>query len=171
MDAMPLDLRLEANSLIDRLVADHGDTFDRAEATRLLQLIPAQPKSRWFGLEVRGFRSGGSHQGMAAGAGQVSVPGEDQSFEFTIDGDVLWRIGGYKVTHRTGELAIGLMMDVDPLNSRRCFLIYSDAAAPLRLDVQVNRALTIPLGFGEFVLSLPGRRVWKRPATDRGLMR
>lgn len=171
MDAMPLDLRLEANSLIDRLVADQGDTFDRAEAGRLLQLIPAQPKSRWFGLEVRGFRSGGSHQAMAAGAGQVSVPSEDQSFEFTIDGDVLWRIGGYKVTHRTGELAIGLMMDVDPFDSRRCFLIYSDPAAPLRLEVQVDRALTIPLGVGKLVLAFPGRRVWKRPTSHKGEMR
>ena len=91
--------------MIDRLVADQGDTFDPVEAARLIQVVPSQPRRRWFGLELRGFRSSGSHQGVAAGAGGVSVPGDDQSFEFTIDGDVLWRIGGYKVTHRAGELA------------------------------------------------------------------
>ncbi|ANY82909.1 hypothetical protein BB934_32315 (plasmid) [Microvirga ossetica] len=46
--AMNVQTRLEANAILDRLVAD-GSTFSRNDALRLIELIPVTP--------VRGLRS------------------------------------------------------------------------------------------------------------------
>lgn len=84
------------------------------------------------------------------------------SIEVNFNGDLVWRIGGYKVTHRLGELTIGLMMDVNPLTAEECFLVYRDQNKPLRLELKTQRGFTLPLGRFSFELSIPGRQIWKR---------
>jgi hypothetical protein len=43
---MNLQIRLEANAILDRFVTD-GSTFPRNDARRLIELIPVTPPSRF----------------------------------------------------------------------------------------------------------------------------
>lgn len=162
---LPLKIRLEANALIDRLVADDVDTFDPADAARLLDLIPCDRRRRWFAFSLRGQLPGGTTKGHAAGIGTAEMENDGRSIEVNFNGERLWRIGGYKVTHYPGELTIGLMMDVNPLTAEECFVVYRDRDKPLRLELATERGFTLPLGRFSFQLSIPGRQVWKRPKT------
>lgn len=160
---LPLEIRLEANALIDRLVAAGSDTFDPAEASRLLDLIPCERRHRWFAFSLRGQVPGGSTKGHAAGVGTAEMENDGRSIKVNFNGDRIWRIGGYKVTHRPGEMAIGLMMDVNPLTAEECFLVYREQNKPLRLELETQRGFTLPLGKFSFEFSIPGRQIWKRP--------
>lgn len=160
---LPLQIRLEANALIDRLVADDIGTFDPAEASRLLDLIPCERRRQWFAFSLRGQMPGGTTTGHAAGIGTAEMENDGRSIEVNFNGDLVWRIGGYTVTHRPGEMTIGLMMDVNPLTAEECFLVYRDQYKPLRLEVKTQRGFTLPLGRFSFELSIPGRQVWKHP--------
>lgn len=160
---LPLETRLEANALIDRLVADDIDTFDPAEASRLLELVPCERRRRWFAFSLRGQLPGGTTKGHAAGVGTAEMENDGWSIEVNFNGDLVWRIGGYKVTHRPGEMTIGLMMDVNPLTAEECFLVYRDQNKPLLLELATERGFTLPLWRFSFELSIPGRQIWKRP--------
>lgn len=114
---LPLEIRLEANALIDRLVADDIDTFDPAEASRLLELIPWERRRRWFAFSLRGQLPGGTTKGHAAGFGTAEMENDGRSIEVNFNGDLVWRIGCYNVAHRPGETTIVLMMDINPLTA------------------------------------------------------
>ncbi|MCR6630695.1 MAG: hypothetical protein NVV74_11960 [Magnetospirillum sp.] len=160
---LPLEIRLEANALIDRLVADDIDTFAPAEASRLLELIPCERRRRWFAFSLREQLPGGTTKGLAAGVGTAEMENNGRSIEMSFNGDRVWRVGGYKVTHCPGELTIGLMMEFNPLIAKECFLVYRDQYKPLRLELATEWAFTLPLWRFSFELSFPGRQIWKRP--------
>ncbi|WP_404378619.1 hypothetical protein [Caenispirillum salinarum] len=153
---------MEAHAILDRLLDDASDVFDRADAARLVGLIPAERRSRWWPtFEFLGRWSGGATRGAAAGVGDVSLEDGEQAVEFTAGGDVLWRIGGYKVTHRHGILTITQMMRED--DGPECHLRYRGQADPHVLEIVVDRA--VRFGPVTFTVGLP--QVWKRPATAR----
>jgi hypothetical protein len=121
---MESDGRLEANAVLDRLVAD-GATFCRDDARRLIELIPVAPNSRF---SFRGKISGrGPHlKGHAAGVGEVRLKGEEYEKHFALNTPTSHRIGGYVVTHTPGQIAIELMWSDTKIDQtgQSCLLTY-----------------------------------------------
>lgn len=87
------------------------------------------------------------------------MEGDRPTYELTLGGNVLWRVGGYKVTHTQGELTISLMMEVDPIEGLECYLRYDDRERPDRLEQPKRRALAL----GPLQLAFSTRQVWKWP--------
>ncbi len=92
-----LTARLEANSIIDRLVAS-GETFSSGDARRLVDLIPLSPR---LGLKFIGRLAarGPSTTGHAAGIGDIEVDGEQKEKHLRLNVPEFHKIGGYTVTH------------------------------------------------------------------------
>lgn len=79
---------------------------------------------------MRGQLPGGTTKGVAAGVGTAEMKNDGRSTEVNFNGERVWRVGGYKVTHCQGELTIGLMMDVAPLTADGCLLVYRGRNKP-----------------------------------------
>jgi len=130
------------------------------DAARLIALIPCHPGPWWWpSIGVIASRTGGAVEGAAAGGGHVSMEGNKQTVELTLGGDVLWRAGGYKVTHRRGVLTITRMLDIDPIDGHECYLRYRVPCRPDRLEVSECRQISV----GPLSVSFSWRRTWKRP--------
>ena len=151
--------RLEANALIDELVQD-GDTFSRETAARLIALVPVQAKAAPpIALGVSGEIGGRETRGHAAGVGDVTVEGERKTFSAETSGDEPWRLGGFKLVHRPGRMAIErVVMAVPGKQGRKCALIY-DSSGPTRMDVSVAKTIGL-WGVG---VTLERMVPWKTP--------
>ena len=71
---LPLEARLEAHALLDRLTMD-GTSFSRDDARRLIALIPVTPRRRFSFTGLFQGRGPGL-RGRAAGIGDVELDGE-----------------------------------------------------------------------------------------------
>ena len=71
---LPLEARLEAHALLDRLTMD-GTRFSRDDARRLIALIPVTPRRRFSFTGLFQGRGPGL-RGRAAGIGDVELDGE-----------------------------------------------------------------------------------------------
>jgi hypothetical protein len=121
---MDIDARLEANAILDRLVADSA-TFCRDDARRLIDLIPVAHSSR-FSFRGKITRRAPGLKGRAAGVGDVKVEGERHEKDFTLNAPATYRIGGYLVTHTPGQIAIELMWSDTKVDQtgQSCLLTY-----------------------------------------------
>ncbi len=103
---MNVQTRLEANAVLDRLVAD-GSTFLRNDARRLIELIPVTPSSR-FAFKGIFKGPGSSLRGHSPGLGDVDLKEEGKEKKNTLNVPASHRIGGYVVTHTPGSINIEL---------------------------------------------------------------
>ncbi|ACL62415.1 hypothetical protein [Methylobacterium nodulans] len=129
---MTLAERLEANAILDRLVADEP-TFAISDAHRLIELIPIRAPRR-FTFNFTFSRPGTKTRGHAAGHGDVQVEEEGVEKTWSTDSGPVHKIGGYEVTHVPGLITIQLMWTETRLDQtgQSCELIYNKATASRR---------------------------------------
>jgi hypothetical protein len=152
--------RLEANALIDRLVAN-GATFSYVDAQRLIDLVPVTRAPRFSFIGT--FSSGGGNlKGRAAGAGDVEMKEEGRERRLALKTPTIHRIGGYEVTHRPGEIRIDLMWHQTRLDrsGQSCALIYDiKTRAPREMLIAQTRTLRLLV----IQLSYVSYGPWKTP--------
>ncbi|MEZ0169512.1 hypothetical protein [Microvirga sp. TS319] len=156
--------RFEANSLIDRLVAD-GDTFPAEAARRLIDLIPIAPRARWSFIGRFSGQEPGV-KGHAAGIGDVKLDGDRTEKSVTLNTPQSHRIGGYTVTHTPGQISIDLMWAETKLDQtgQSCSLEYDPVTRePKAMQIATQRTLSFFfMSFG-YVTYVP----WKKPERSR----
>jgi hypothetical protein len=161
---LTVEARLEAHALLDRLVQE-GGTFARDDAVRLIGLIPVAPRRRFSFSGV--FKSRGPRfRGQAAGIGDVEVDGEGREKQVSWNAPSAHRIGGYVVTHTSGQIAIELMWAEtrEEQSGQSCLLLYDPATGePQAMQIAVQRTLTLLFIRLAYVTYVP----WKRPGLQR----
>jgi len=166
-DMIDAQARLEANSLIDRLVAD-GDTFPAEAARRLIDLIPVAPRAR-VSFMGRFLGQGPDMKGHAAGIGNVKLQGDRTEKSVTLNTPQAHKIGGYTVTHTPGQITIELMWaETKPdQTGQSCTLEYDPATRhPEAMRIAAQKTLTfLFLTFG-YVTYVP----WKTPDQPRPVL-
>ena len=159
--------RLEANSLIDRLVADE-DTFPAEAARRLIELIPVAPQAR-LSFIGRFSGKGPDVKGHAAGIGDVKLEGDRTEKGVTLNTPQSHKIGGYTVTHTPGQIRIELMCaETKPdQTGQSCSLKYDPVTGqPKAMQIAAQKTLTfLFLSFG-YVSYVP----WKTPERSRSTL-
>jgi hypothetical protein len=161
---MDVDARLEANAILDRLVAD-GATFCRDDARRLIELIPVGRSSR-FSFRGRISGRGPSLKGHAAGIGDVKVEGEEQVKDYALNAPATHRIGGYVVTHTPGQIAIELMWSDTKIEQtgQSCLLTYDrNTGEPEAMLISKQATLTLLFMSFSYVSYIP----WKTVVASR----
>jgi hypothetical protein len=153
-------VRLEANSLIDRLVGD-GDTFPAEAARRLIELIPVAPRAR---VSFIGQFSGKGPdvKGHAAGIGDVKLEGDRTEKSVTLNIPQSHKIGGYTVTHTPGQIRIELMWaETKPdQTGQSCALDYDPLTLqPEAMRIAAQKTLTLLFVSFGYVTYVP----WKTP--------
>ncbi|WP_210183641.1 hypothetical protein [Microvirga guangxiensis] len=142
--------RLEANSLIDCLVAD-GDKFPADAARRLIDLIPVAPRAR-VSFIGRFSGKGPDVKGHAAGIGDVKLEGDRTEKSLTLNTPQSHKIGGYTVTHTPGQIRIELMWaETKPdQTGQSCSLEYDPVTRhPKAMQIATQKTLTfLFLSFG-----------------------
>jgi hypothetical protein len=131
--AMNVQTRLEANAILDRLVADES-TFSRDDARRLIELIPVTPSSRF------------SFKGIFKGPGS-SVRGHAP---------------GHVVTHTPGSINIELMWAGTKADQTglSCLLTYDGPTnEPEELRIAAQKSLSLLIFTFNYVFYVP----WKKP--------
>lgn len=160
---LSLEERLEVHALLDRLTAP-GLTFVRKDALRLIQLIPIQASRRFTFTGV--FRGRGpGMRGRAAGVGDVGLEGEGREKQVSWNAPASHKIGGYVVTHTTGQISIELMWSEtrEDHSGESCILGYDPATGePQKMRVSVQRTLTILFVRFAYITYVP----WKKPADE-----
>jgi hypothetical protein len=157
---MGIDARLEANAILDRLVAN-GATFCRDDARRLIELIPVARSSR-FSFRGKIIGRGPSLKGRAAGIGDVRVEGEEQEKNFALNAPTTHRIGGYVVTHTPGQIAIELMWSDTKIDQtgQSCLLTYDgNTGEPETMLLSKQATLTLLFMSFAYVSYIPWKTV------------
>lgn len=129
---MTLAERLEANAILDRLVAEEP-TFSASDARRLIALVPMRTPRRFtfiVDLSLPGTKS----RGHAAGHGDVEMEERGETKTWSSDPAPVLRIGGYEVTHTPGSIGIALMWSETKLDQsgQSCALVYDEATGEPR---------------------------------------
>lgn len=161
---MDIDARLEANAILDRLVAD-GATFCRDDARRLIDLIPVARSSR-FSFRGTILGRGPDLKGQAAGLGDVRVEGEAHEKDFALNAPATHRIGGYVVTHTPGQIAIELMWSDTKIEQtgQSCLVTYcTNTGEPEAMLLSKQATLTLLFMSFAFVSYVP----WKTVVSSR----
>ncbi|TNC10070.1 hypothetical protein FF100_24485 [Methylobacterium terricola] len=99
--ALCLADRLEANAILDRLVADEP-TFPAEGARRLIALVPLRGPRR-FTLDLGLHRPGTTTRNRAAGHGDVELEEPRETKTRSSDPARALEIGGYAVAHVPGS--------------------------------------------------------------------
>jgi hypothetical protein len=162
---MDIDARLEANAILDRLVAD-GATFHRDDARRLIDLIPVARSSR-FSFRGTILGRGLGLKGRAVGIGDVKVEGETHEKNFALNAPATHRIGGYVVTHTPGQIAIELMWSDTKIDQtgQSCLLTYdTNTREPGAMLLSKQATLTLLFMSFAYVSYIP----WKTVVASRG---
>lgn len=159
---MNVQTRLEANAILDRLVAD-GSTFSRDDARRLIELIPVTPSSRFSFKGI--FKGPGSNvRGHSPGHGEIALYEEAKEKTITLNVPASHKIGGYVVTHTPGSINIRLMWAETKADQAglSCLLVY-DALInePQELRIAAQRSLSLLFVTLNYISYVP----WKRPET------
>ena len=153
--------RLEANAILDRLVSS-GETFDRADAKRLIALIPAKRRRTRLSLIGKVSKSGGNFNGHAAGVGDVNLKEADKEKKASLNELPEHRIGGYVVTHEPGSIEIKLMWadTYEDQSGKACELTYDLKGEPEELQLLQVKTLNLILLKLRYFSYAP----WKKPA-------
>ncbi|MBJ6126033.1 hypothetical protein [Microvirga splendida] len=157
---MNVQTRLEANAILDRLVAD-GSTFLRNDARRLIELIPVTQPSR-FALKgiFKGPRP--SIRGHSPGHGDVELKEEAKEKKITLNVPASHKIGGYVVIHTPGSINIELMWAETKADQTglSCLLVYDGPTKePEELRIAAQRSLSLLFLTLNYVSYVP----WKQP--------
>ena len=146
---MDVDARLEANAILDRLVADSA-TFYRDDARRLIDFIPVARNSR-FSFRGKILGRGPGLKGRAAGIGDVRVEGQTREKDFALNAPAIHRIGGYVVTHTPGQIAIEIMWSDTKIDQtgQSCLLTY-DTSTREPEAILLSKQVTLTLLFMSF---------------------
>ncbi|WP_262271925.1 hypothetical protein [Microvirga yunnanensis] len=157
---LPLEARLEAHALLDRLTMD-GQTFSPEDARRLIAVIPVTPRRRFSFTGL--FQSRGpGFRGRAPGVGDVQLDGEGREKRVSWNAAPVHRIGGYLVTHTPGQIEIELLWIAtrEDLSGQSCQMLYdTETGEPRAMEISVQRTLTllfVRLAYVTYVL-------WKMP--------
>jgi hypothetical protein len=162
--AMSASDRVALSALAERLIYGDAEKFDPEDARELARLIPV-PRRRNFlsgrlpGLIVRGSFPSMSGSGFAAGVGNVSLRGDDISFDYDSRGRWLIRAGQWKIYRYHGAIGIEQVM-ADESDDARAALLEFSGDEPTRMLLLVQSELSlgpIGIGFGRF-------KPWKVPA-------
>jgi hypothetical protein len=158
---MNVQTRLEANAILDRLVAD-GPTFSRNDARCLIKLIPVAPRSRFA---FKGIFKGPSSniRGHAAGHGDVELKGECKEKTITLNVPASHRIGGYVVMHTPGSIYIELMWAETKMDQSgsSCLLDYDIVSKePGEMRIAAQKSLSVLFLTFNYISYVP----WKQPA-------
>jgi hypothetical protein len=156
---LPLEARLEAHALLDRLTMD-GTTFSREDARRLIALIPVSPRRRFSFTGLFQGRGSGL-RGRAAGVGDVELDGEGKERRVSWNAPVSYRIGGYTVMHTPGQVVIDLLWIAtrEDLSGQSCQLLYDETGMPRAMEISVQQTLTLLFIRLAYISYVP----WKRP--------
>lgn len=158
----PLSLadRLEANAILDRLVAEEP-TFSEADARRLIALVPPRAPRR-FTLNLGLHRPGTTSRGHAAGHGDVELEEPGETRTWSSDPSPVLRIGGYEVTHVPGTIEIALLWAETRLDrsGQSCTLRY-DIVTGAPQEMRIARQATI--GFFGLHFATVRYVPWKTP--------
>jgi hypothetical protein len=156
---LPLEARLEAHALLDRLTMD-GTTFSREDARRLIALIPVTPRRRFSFTGLFQGRGPGL-RGRAAGVGDVELDGEGKERRVSWNAPVSYRIGGYTVMHTPGQVVIDLLWIAtrEDLSGQSCQLLYDETGKPRAMEISVQQTLTLLFIRLAYISYVP----WKRP--------
>jgi hypothetical protein len=158
--AMNVQTRLEANAILDRLVADES-TFSRDDARRLIELIPVTPSSR-FSFKGIFKGPGSSVRGHAPGHGEIALNAETKEKTITLNVPASHRIGGYVVTHTPGSINIELMWAGTKADQTglSCLLTYDGPTnEPEELRIAAQKSLSLLIFTFNYVFYVP----WKKP--------
>jgi hypothetical protein len=157
---LSLEERLEAHALLDRLTRD-GATFSRADAMRLITLIPVTPRRRFSFTGL--FQSRGpGFRGRAAGIGDVELDEEGREKRVSWNTPPVHRIGGYLVTHTPGQVVIDLLWIAtrEDASGQSCQLLYdADTGEPRAMEISVQKTLTLLFIRLAYISYVP----WKMP--------
>jgi hypothetical protein len=159
-NAMNVQTRLEANAILDRLVAV-GSTFSRNDARRLIELIPV---TRSYRFSFKGIFSGpGSNlRGHAPGHGEIALNEEADEKTLTFNVPASHKIGGYVVTHTPGSISIELMWAGTKADQTglSCLLVYDGPTKePEELRIAAQKSLSLLFITFNYVSYVP----WKKP--------
>jgi hypothetical protein len=157
---MNVQIRLEANAILDRLVTD-GSTFPRNDARRLIELIPVTPSSRFA---FKGIFKGASSRirGHSPGLGDVELNKEAKEKRIVLNVPASHLIGGYVVTHTPGSINIELMWAETKADQTglSCLLMYDDLTKePEELRIAAQKSLSLLFLTFNYVSYVP----WKKP--------
>jgi hypothetical protein len=159
-EAMKVQTRLEANAILDRLVAD-GSTFSRDDARRLIELIPVTPSSR-FSFKGIFKGPGSSVRGHAPGHGEIALNEQTKAKAITLNVPASHKIGGYVVTHTPGSINIELMWAETKADQTglSCLLVYDGPTKePEELRIAAQKSLSLLFLTFNYVSYAP----WKKP--------
>jgi len=157
---MNVQARLEANTILDRLVAD-GRTFALHDARRMIELIPVTHSSR-FSFKGIFKGPGSSVKGQTPGLGEVELQEETKEKTITLNVPASHRIGGYVVTHTPGSINIELMWAESKADQTglSCLLVYDDLTKePEELRIAEQKSLSLLFLTFNYVSYVP----WKQP--------
>jgi hypothetical protein len=159
-NAMNVQTRLEANAILDRLVAD-GSTFSRHDARRLIELIPVTPSSR-FSFKGIFKGPGSSVRGHAPGHGEIALNEEAKERTVTLNVPASHKIGGYVVTHTPGSINIELMWAETKADQTglSCLLVYDvPTKEPEELRIAAQKSLSLLFITFNYISYI----AWKQP--------
>lgn len=154
-----MQARLEANAILDRLVAD-GGTFVLHDARRLIELIPVTPSSR-FSFKGIFKGPGSSVRGQTPGLGDVELKEETKEKTVTLNVPASHRVGGYVVTHTPGSISIELMWAESKADQigLSCLLVYDDLTKePEELRIAAQKSLSLLIFTFNYISYVP----WKQ---------
>ena len=158
---LPADICLEANAIIERLVAHDRLTFASEDATRLIDLVPVSRKSLfWLRSYFRG--PGASFAGYVPGVGKAVLNEDGDERQVSLNAGVSYVIGGYRVSHTPGEIGIRLMWAETRIDQtgQSCLLRYNRAMkVPRQMLIAQQRAVKIFTVAFAYVSYVP----WKLP--------
>jgi hypothetical protein len=159
-NAMNVQTRLEANAILDRLVAD-GSTFSRNDARRLIELIPVTASSR-FSFKGIFKGPGSSVRGHAPGHGEIALNEETKEKTISLNVPTSHKIGGYVVTHTPGSINIELMWAETKADQTglSCLFLYDDITKePKELRIAAQKSLSLLFITFNYISYVP----WKQP--------
>ncbi|CAH1672496.1 MULTISPECIES: hypothetical protein [unclassified Chelatococcus] len=156
---LPITDRLQINAILDRMLGE-ADVFALEDGRQLARLVPFTSRSSII-LNATTTETGSGITGHAPGIGNVT---DDRKEEKTVTwGDRRLRVGGYKLTHKAGEILIGRMWDHTEEDPREALFRYNPLSGePIALDISYQASIglgPLKVGFTRFTL-------WKKPSAD-----
>ncbi|NIX77376.1 hypothetical protein [Microvirga terricola] len=143
---MDINLRMEANAIIERMTEFDGEHFDHGDAERLIAIIPMDRKPPRFTTIFSRESKSDSTEGYAAGVGNVSIPGGEEGERadtVLVGGHKVWKVGGYEVEHVKGKLTIRKMWARDALGTADQEAILDYTSSPIKLRVMRMKTISI----------------------------
>lgn len=163
--------RMVLAAIVDRIIYGEDTTFQAADAEDLLRILP--PPSLWRHLRLpidfssKVTMSSTRNVGYAAGIGNVSVPGNERSYEFDSRAGRTIRAGQWRIRHNAGffdAMRGKVSLDIEQFGTEGGFdgkgaTLEYEGQRPVRLLQQVPQSTQ----FGAWTITRVTSIPWKRP--------